>query len=365
MIVKDLFKISKGRKAEESLNSSFDRYIQIEDLRSSNEMKYASPDSRNVMCNEKDILIAWDGANAGTIGYSLSGVIGSTIAKLTPVNARIYSPYGGRYLQSKFDYLRSNCTGATIPHISRAILESIEIPLPPLDQQKKIAAILDAADTYRQKTKTLIAKYDELAQSLFLEMFGDPVRNEKGWSKKPILQLGKVITGSTPPSAKANMFGGEIPFITPGDLESSSAPTRYLTQAGAENSRTVPCQSLFVCCIGATIGKRGIALTESAFNQQINAIVWSEHINYLYGFHSFNWLKQEVKSRAISTTLPILKKSEFEKIEMPVAPIELQLKFAERVQSMESQKALAQRSLEKAEELFNSLLQRAFKGELI
>ena len=59
--------------------------------------------------------------------------------------------------------------------------QEIEIPLPPLDQQKKIAAILDAADGYRQKTKALIAKYDELTQSLFLDMFGDPVTNPKGF----------------------------------------------------------------------------------------------------------------------------------------------------------------------------------------
>jgi type I restriction enzyme S subunit len=71
-------------------------------------------------------------------------------------------------------------------------LEGTKIPLPPLDQQKKIAAILDAADAYRQKTKALITKYDELIQSLFLDMFGDPVRNPKGWnvfSFKDVLEI--------------------------------------------------------------------------------------------------------------------------------------------------------------------------------
>ena len=96
----------------------------------------------------------------------------------------------GRFLQSQFRYLRETCTGATIPHISRPTLESLKIPLPPLDQQKKIAAILDAADAYRQKTKALITKYDELTQSLFLDMFGDPVSNPKGWEK---VKLGNQI----------------------------------------------------------------------------------------------------------------------------------------------------------------------------
>jgi restriction endonuclease S subunit len=72
-------------------------------------------------------------------------------------------------------------------------LKELQIPLPPLDQQKKIAAILDAADAYRQKTKALIEKYDELTQSLFLDMFGDPVSNPKGWLQNQFAERVKAI----------------------------------------------------------------------------------------------------------------------------------------------------------------------------
>ena len=67
-----------------------------------------------------------------------------------------------------------------------------------LDQQKKIASILDAADAYRQKTKSLIEKYDELTHSLFLDMFGDPVTNPKGWTTKPMGELADLKMGGTP-----------------------------------------------------------------------------------------------------------------------------------------------------------------------
>jgi len=140
--LKDAFKLSKGRKAELSTNDNGLRYIQIEDLRNDDTMKYAVPDSKNVLCQSNDILIAWDGANAGTVGYGLSGVIGSTLAKLSLKNNKVHIPYAGKFLQSKFKYLRDNCTGATIPHISRASLENLQIPLPPLPVQQKIAAIL-------------------------------------------------------------------------------------------------------------------------------------------------------------------------------------------------------------------------------
>ena len=85
-------------------------------------------------------------------------------------------------------------------------LEGFEFSLPPLDQQKKIAAILDAADAYRQKTKALIEKYDELTQSLFLDMFGDPVTNPKGWENKTIEHITIMEKGSI----KRGPFGGAL-----------------------------------------------------------------------------------------------------------------------------------------------------------
>jgi type I restriction enzyme S subunit len=238
-----------------------------------------------------------------------------------------------------------------------------QIPLPPFPQQQKIANILDAADALRQNNKALIAKYDELTQALFLDMFGDPVSNPKGWDKFELKKLGKVITGSTPPSSKENMFGGNIPFVTPGDLDKTQPYKRFVTKEGALNSRTVEKGSLFVCCIG-TIGKTGIARELSTFNQQINAVKWCNNINFQFGFNCFASLKKELIEKAISTTLPIMKKSEFEKLKMICPPIELQNQFAERVEVIEEQKAIAQRQLEKSEELFNSLLQKAFKGQL-
>lgn len=244
-------------------------------------------------------------------------------------------------------------------------IKKTKIPLPPLETQKKIAAILDAADAYRQKTKALMEKYDELIQSVFLEMFGDPVRNEKGWEEKALKNLGRVVTGSTPPSQNDGMFGGEIPFVTPGDLDSTQKAKRTLTENGAKLSRTVKKGSLLVCCIGATIGKMNLAKTSCAFNQQINAVEWFNEVDSYYGFFAFKFFKHLIVAKGISTTLPILKKSEFEKILIPVPPKKLQNEFAELIKKIEKQGSFARETLEKSEELFNSLLQKAFNGTLL
>lgn len=90
--------------------------------------------------------------------------------------------------------VQSGANGATVGTFTIEKAKKTKIPLPPLATQKKIAAILDAADAHRQKTKQLLAKYDELAQSIFLDMFGDPVTNPKGWKKRT---LDKLLTRKT------------------------------------------------------------------------------------------------------------------------------------------------------------------------
>jgi len=124
--------ISKGKKHEitDSPSGKAKRLIGIDDLRNDALIRYTD-DASGIEAISDDVLIAWDGANAGTIGYGKNGYIGSTIARLrVRADIRVFTPFLGMYLKSKFDYLRQTATGATIPHINRSALESI--PLPPI-----------------------------------------------------------------------------------------------------------------------------------------------------------------------------------------------------------------------------------------
>lgn len=171
-------------------------------------------------------------------------------------------------------------------------------------------------------------------------------------------------TGGTPSSAAPGMFGGEIPFVTPGDLESDQPVKRTLTTAGAAQSGSVRAGATFVCCIGATIGKIGRAAVRSAFNQQINAVEWGPRVNDAYGYAALRFLKTTIVARGTSTTLPILNKSTFERIEVPVPPIESQAEFARRATAVDRLKAAHRSSLAELDALFASLQHRAFRGEL-
>ena len=96
-------------------------------------------------------------------------------------------------------------TGVAQPQITRQTLSRLQIPLPPLAEQKRIAAILDAADALRAKRRETLAQLDTLLQSTFLDMFGDPVTNPKGWEPKRLGDFIKFIGGSQPPK---NTFNG-------------------------------------------------------------------------------------------------------------------------------------------------------------
>ena len=241
---------------------------------------------------------------------------------------------------------------------------ALQIPLPPLAEQKRIAEILDKADALRGKRRAALAQLDTLTQSIFLDMFGDPATNPKGWPAEALRSLGRVTTGSTPSGAKEGMFDGAIPFITPGDLESDQPIKRTVTDAGAEASRTVDVGATLVCCIGATIGKIGKSTVRSAFNQQINAVEWGERMHAEYGCAVMRFFKPTIIAWGSSTTLPILKKSSFERIEIPVPPVTDQQEFALRIERVERVRATHRVALSTSNELFSALQVMAFRGDL-
>jgi len=238
---------------------------------------------------------------------------------------------------------------------------NMKLRLPPLPEQHRIVAILDQSDALRTKRRQTLAQLNSLTQSIFIEMFGNPARNEMKWKLANISALGQVLTGGTPSSAKEGMFGDAIPFITPGDLDSGAPPKRSLSKIGAAETPTVRAGATMVCCIG-TIGKIGITTTISAFNQQINAIEWGNEIDDKYGLFVMQFFRPTIIAWGTSTTMPILKKSTFEKIEIPVPPLELQRAFSQRVASCELIRQQYETSLNQLDELFKSLQSRAFAG---
>ena len=122
------------------------------------------------------------------------------------------SQYLYYWLKANKEYLQDLGVGATFKEISKTVIANVEIPLPPLAEQRRIASILDQADELRQKRQQAIEKLDQLLQATFIDMFGDPVSNPKGWKKKKIKQVLTKLTDGTHHSPPAMDEG--IPYIT-------------------------------------------------------------------------------------------------------------------------------------------------------
>lgn len=324
---------------------------------------YSGEYSSEFLLSDGDLLIGMDGDFNRARWNGGQALLNQRVCKVTAKGESLDQGYLYHFLPKALDKIHAETPAVTVKHLSVKGIRAIEIPLPPLPEQKRIAAILDKADAIRRKRQQAIQLADDFLRAVFLDMFGDPVTNPKGWSKKALKLLGKSATGRTPPSEKADMWGEGLPFVTPGDLSGRvDSSVREVTQEGAEHSKVCRTGSLLVCCIGATIGKVGIAGCPVAFNQQINAQEWGGEISDAYGFFVFKLFPELVRERAIQTTLPILKKSLFDEIEIPVPAKDMQEKFAILAQKISSFNALHGSGAEMP--IFESLSQLAFSGKL-
>ena len=253
-------------------------------------------------------------------------------------------------------------------------LKKLQIPLPPLDQQKKIAAILDAADAYRQKTKALIEKYDELTQSLFLDMFGDPVTNPKGWEIYSGEELcEKISVGVVIKPASHYREKGVIALrslnIKPYKIDLNEIV--YFSHEAHEGvlKKSILMEDDVVIVRTGNTGTAAIIPKELDGVNCIDLIivrVQKEKFSpvYLCYFLNSERGKQLVSGKSVGGIQKHFNVGAMKKTLVPLPSIDIQTQFAERVQAIEEQKAQAEASLAQAEDLFNSLLQRAFKGEL-
>ena len=318
----------------------------------------------------------------GDILYSMIGSIGNfaivnfeprfaikNVALFKFKNSKLSSKYFIYYIKSNefTTQIEKQSKGGTQKFVTLKILRNIQVPLPSLPQQQKIANILDAADALRQNDKALIAKYDELTQTLFLDMFGDPVSNPKGWEKVELKKLMKNVSkiGKDYNSTNieyvdiSSIDNSKFMIVTTTNFLLGDRPSRaqQIIENGDVLLSTVRpnLKNIAINNISGLIASTGFYVfrcNNKINNKYLFEVLKSDSVtNYFVGITA-------------GANYPAIKSSDVSKFLISSPPIDLQNQFAERVSVIEEQKAIAQKSLEKSESLFNSLLQKAFKGEL-
>ena len=378
----NLVEIIKGNKITEVFSRphpNTHRYIQIEDLRPGSVPKYAH-DKDAVLATKNDVLIAWDGANAGTVGFNLEGYPGSTIAILRPKNrSKIYGPFLGYFLQSQFKYIQDNCTGATIPHVSRSSLEVLRLHIPPFLEQKRIAAILEKADRLRRLRRYALELSSTYLQSVFLEMFSKNA--DTHWPNESIESLAQGKKGAI----RTGPFGSQLlhsEFVKEGiavlGIDNAVqnrfewGARRFITE---EKYQELKRYRVFpgdvIITIMGTPGRCAV-IPENillAINTKHLCCITLDQSRCLPTYLKFCFLTHPSALRQLNVSergavMPGLNMEIIKELIVPCPPITLQQKFTEIVQKFERLQAQQREAERQAEHLFQTLLHKVFQGEL-
>ncbi|MCD4766652.1 MAG: restriction endonuclease subunit S [Methanosarcinales archaeon] len=376
--LKAIFEIKKGKKVkiEETVNEKSIPYIGIGNLRGDPIVQFTN-DEKGLFCEENDILLVWDGANCGTVGYGLSGYVGSTITRLRLINDTSDSDYILHFLKSKFHYFNSNTTGATIPHLDKKRVHNLKIPLPPLPTQKKIVAILEKAEKLKGWRREADELTDELLKSTFFEMFGDPVKNHNGWKVVKLQDVSEIVSGVT----KGRKLSGKEVISVP-YLRVANVQDGYLELNEIKLIEVLPSD------VEKFALKEGdVLLTEGGDPDKLGrGSVWHDEIpNCIHQNHIFRvrvnkkhlipeYLSMLIgspygkmyflKSAKQTTGIASINSKQLKNFPALIPPLELQNKLAKIIRQTEQLREQQKQSRQHIDDLFNALMQQAFRGEL-
>jgi type I restriction enzyme S subunit len=350
--------------------------IRIRDIkRSYTETFYNGNFDEKYIVKSGDVLIGMDGEFNVAEWNGTDALLNQRVCKVSVKKPNLLDlRYLLYFLPYELKLIEDKASFVTVKHLSVNDIKNIQIPLPPLATQKRIAEILDAADALRRKDQELLKKYDELAQAIFIDMFGDPVKNEKGWEVKKLKDVCNKITDGThfsPPNCKEG-----VPYITAKHLKQDyidfhSNPT-YISQKHHEEifSRCTPVKSdVLYIKDGATTGIAAVNEYEFEFSMLSSLALIKPNKNNLNSYYLASYLnnyivKQElIRSYMAGAAIKRFTLDKINKFEIVLPPIEMQNFFEQKWKSLRNCVTYVKNS--KADNLFQTLIQKAFKGELV
>nr|WP_276599514.1 restriction endonuclease subunit S [Nannocystis sp. SCPEA4] len=381
-----------------------------------------------------DLLVGMDGDFNASRWRGPRAVLNQRVCMIAPRDNRVSVQYLAYVLPGYLAAINKHTPSITVKHLSSRTIAEIPLPVPPAKEQAALLATIDAhfsrldaaivsltraKDNVKRArasvlkaavegrlvpTEAALARAEgrdyEPASALLARIlterrarwaengskgkYKEPIIPDpaelsqlpQGWAWATVSQLGDVETGTTPPTQElANYAETGLPFLKPTDLDQGAnvnTARQFLSATGAAVSRQLPPLSVLVTCIGATIGKTGLARVECATNQQINAFVPSQFIRESrYGFCFFEspMGQQAVIGNASATTLPILNKSRFSTIPVPLPPLAEQHRIVaevdRRLSVLDALNATIDANLTRCAKLRQSILKRAFEGRLV
>jgi type I restriction enzyme S subunit len=336
----------------------------------------------NVVLEKDDVLLNITGASVARCclldNSILPARVNQHVCILRPERSRLNCQYLMRFLtseQTQQKLLNIAGAGATREAITKSEIEKFSIPLPPLAEQKRIAAILDAADALRAKRREALAQLDALLQSTFLTLFGDPVSNPMGWEAVCLRSVADLENGdrsSNYPSGPDVLDSGVL-FLSTKNISDNQLVfnnCQFISEKKFKSlSRGKLRRNDLVITLRGTLGSCAIfdCEFETGFiNAQILILHPSEQIisTYLHALIITERMKRHFEELSTGVAVKQLTGKQIGDLSIPLPPLSLQQKFAAIVESVERQKTTQRAHLAELDALFAALQHRAFRGEL-
>ena len=351
--------------------------VRIRDVvRGRSETFYSGEYDERYVVSPGEYLIGMDGEfNLAQWKFG-NALLNQRVCKIDEISHDLDRNYLSRFLPVALKAIEDATPFVTVKHLSVKTLNETRIPLPPLEEQKRIAAILDAADDLRAKRRESLAQLDALLQSTFLDMFGDPVTNPMGWEERALKETkSKVQIGPFGSLLhKEDYLTDGVPVVNPMHIVSGKI------QAGGEQTvsehKAATLSNYRLEGGDVVMGRRG--------EMGRCAVVSDVEVGMLCGTGSLYfrpdpselsplflaWLlssasmKRHLDGLSQGVTMPNLNQNMINNLRIALPPLDLQRRFAAIVDSVEQQKAKQRAHLDELDTLFASLQSRAFKGEL-
>lgn len=418
-LIKDIAKnIQYGYTESANVAKIGPRFLRITDIQNDNVnwdlVPYCKIDDNiksKYLLENGDFVFARTGATVGK-SYLIDNLKEEAVYASYLIRIRFYDISFTKYVKYYFqtsnywNQISENKVGIGQPNVNGTVLSNLKIPFPPLNEQRRIVekiesefAKIDEGLEHLEQAKVQIKQYrqsvlksafegkltqhnpdDESAEILLQKINPKAkfIHNDKlpqGWIECLLGEVCEVITGATPSTKNDNNYNNkDYPFFKPTDLNAgyfTNDSKEYVSAYAYNRARKLPKNSVLVTCIGATIGKTGIIRQAGICNQQINAILPNNYIlpELLYWYCISEHFQNLIKVTASATTLPILNKSNFEKLYIVLMPLNEQKQIVEEIEKRfavaDEVEKVVEENIEKAKQLKQSILKKAFEGRLV
>lgn len=276
---------------------------------------------------------------------------------------------GSQAIYAEFARLAS---GVTVKNLNIDLVRSVNVPVPPIAEQRRIAAILDKVDDLRAKRCHALAQLDRLAQSMFLDMFGDPLTNPKGWSKQRLGAIFDIARGGSPRPIDDYITDAPagVNWVMIGDTEQGGkyiySTKKKIRQEGVKRSRKVKSGD-FLLTNSMSFGRPYIMRTDGCIHDGwlvLSPQVGDFNADYFYTLLGSPAVFSEFSRRAAGATVKNLNIELVSDVEVAVPPLEQQREFSAVIEAIERMKSGQERAHEHLSALFKSIQTRAFQGDL-